>query len=101
MIHGVEKTGGAAVPGADPLERDRARLRKATREFEGFFVGLLLKRMRQATLASGLFQESSTSATYREMFDQAVAAEIGQAGAFGIGDLLYRELAPHLEGRKP
>jgi Rod binding domain-containing protein len=72
-----------------PLEHQK--LRKATREFEAYFVGILLKKMHASAAKGGLFDQRSEAATYREMFDEAVAAEIGRSGTFGIGDMLYKE----------
>lgn len=80
---------------------EHQKLRKATREFEGYFVGLLLKQMHAAAVRGGLFGQNSAAKIYREMFDEILAAEIGQRGAFGIGDMLYKELAAHLNRSKP
>jgi Rod binding domain-containing protein len=75
------------------------KLRKATREMESFFVGTLLKKMHETAAKGGLFEDKSESATYRDMFDDAVANEIGKRGAFGIADTLYKELVVHLDGQ--
>lgn len=83
--------------GLDPAH---AKLRKATRQMEGYFVGTLLKKMHEATAKGGPTDGDSASATYREMFDQAVADEIGARGAFGFGDTLYKELVAQLDGPK-
>lgn len=80
-------------PDSDP---ERQKLRKATREFEAYFVGMLLKKMHASTSKDGLFDQRSEAATYREMFDEAIAAEIGRRGAFGIGDMLYKEMVKTL-----
>lgn len=81
-------------------DSEHKRLRKATREMEGYFVGMLLKKMHGAAAKGGLFDQKSESATYREMFDEAIAAEIGRQGRFGIADMLYKELVIRLEGPK-
>jgi len=79
---------------------ERERLRKATREMESYFVGMLLKRMHASTAKGGLFDQKSESATYREMFDDALAAEIGKQGRFGIADMLYNELVERFDRQK-
>ena len=81
--------------GSDP---DLQKLRKASQAMESYFVGMLLKKMHESASKGGLFEDKSVSANYRDMFDDAVATEIGKRGAFGIGDMLYRELSPHLTG---
>lgn len=87
---------------AKAREQDPAhlKLRKATRQMESYFVGMLLKKMRPEAQKGGLFGEGSASATYRDMFDDSVAAEIGKRGSFGIADTLYREMSAHLESAK-
>jgi Rod binding domain-containing protein len=61
---------------------------------------MLLKQMHKSTMKGGLLQEKSESATYREMFDDAVASEIGKSGSFGIADTLYRELSKRFDAAK-
>src|SRR4051812_36895884 len=75
------------------------KLRKATRQMESYFVGTLLKKMHETAAKGGLFEDKSESATYRDMFDDAVANEIGKRGAFGIADTLYKELVVHVDGQ--
>jgi Rod binding domain-containing protein len=72
---------------------EHQRLRKATCDMEGWFVGMLLKKMHETAAKGGLFDQGSEAGMYREMFDEAVAKEIGSRGSFGIADALYGELA--------
>jgi Rod binding domain-containing protein len=71
---------------------ERGKLRKAAREFEGFFVGMLLKQMHSSAVKGGIFGQSSEASAYREMFDEALARKLGEQGAFGIGDMLAKSL---------
>ena len=86
---------------AAPQSGDRDRLRKATREMESYFVGTLLKKMHETASKGGLFEEKSESATYREMLDDAIAAEIGKRGAFGIADTLFKQLVVSFDALQP
>ena len=86
---------------APPQSADRERLRKATREMESYFVGTLLKKMHETASKGGLFEEKSESATYREMLDDAIAAEIGKRGAFGIADTLFKQLVVSFDALQP
>src|SRR5215472_10333035 len=85
---------------APSREQDAAhqKLRKVTRDMESYFVGTMLKKMHESAAKGGLFEDSSETETYREMFDDAIATEIGKRGAFGIADTLYKELVVHLDG---
>jgi Rod binding domain-containing protein len=80
---------------------DDPKLRKATRGMETYFVGVLLKKMHESAAKGGLFEKKSESATYREMFDDAVAQQIGSRGSFGIADTLYRQMIQHNSGEAP
>ena len=77
-------------------DSDHQKLRKATRQMESYFVGVLLKKMNDTQAKGGLFDQRPESATYREMFYDAVANEIGKQGAFGIADVLYKQLVVNL-----
>ncbi len=97
-IGAVSSTAPAAA--ADKDEAEHKRLRKATREVESYFVGFLLKQMHSSATKGGLFGQSSEAATYREMYDDAVAKEIGGRGALGIGDMMYERLVVNLEAQQ-
>jgi Rod binding domain-containing protein len=86
------------MPTAKDQDPEHQRLRKATHDMEAYFVGVLLKKLRETTDKAKLLPEDSSASTYREMFDDALAAEIGKRGAFGIADMLYKELVVHLDG---
>ena len=86
-----------------PIAKDdpeHKKLRKATHDMEAYFVGVLLKKLRETTGKDKLLPEDSSAATYREMFDDALAGEIGKRGSFGIADTLYKELVVNLDGPK-
>ena len=91
----------AAEPrNAGDMELRKAKLRKATREMESYFVGMLLKRLHESASQGGLFEQRAESSTYREMMDDAIAAEIGKRGAFGIADTLYRQMVKRIEAEE-
>jgi peptidoglycan hydrolase FlgJ len=62
----------------------RANLEKAGKQFEAVFDGMMLKSMRQAKLADGLF-DSSAEDTFRDMQDSKVAASMAEHAPIGIG----------------
>lgn len=78
----------------------KQKLKKACHEMEGYFVGMLLKQMHQSAMKGGMLDQKSESATYRDMFDDSVAAEIGKRGSFGIADMLYRELSKRIDSEE-
>lgn len=79
-------------PGQDEETR---RLQAAAVKFESFFVAQMLQQMRQATAALA----DADSALRREpnqaplaLADQAVADALAQGRAFGIADMLVRQM---------
>jgi Rod binding domain-containing protein len=82
---------------ADNKAKD-AKLRQATQGIETLFVSMLLKTMHKSAAENGLFPENQESSTYRDMFDDAVAKQIGKTGDFGISDMLYREFTAKDKG---
>lgn len=76
----------------------RETLRAAVKEFEAYFLNLMLKNMRQA---NKVFAEDNPLSSndvefYNEMHDQQLALELSRSSKFGIGDLLFRQLSQHL-----
>jgi peptidoglycan hydrolase FlgJ len=68
-------------------------LREATQQFEGLFVSQLLKSMRATVPESHLFGSESSQNVFREMLDQEFASRAADSGGFGLGEMLYRQLA--------
>jgi Rod binding domain-containing protein len=90
-----------ALQRAEQVASDKEKLKKATREFEGYFIGAMLKKMHESAAKGGLFGQKSEAGLYREMFDDAVAKEIGKQGRLGIADMLYRRMERLMEAREP
>lgn len=70
----------------------RANLEKAGKQFEAVFVGMMLKSMRQASLASPLF-DSKALDTFRDMQDQKTAQAMADHAPLGIGKAMVDFLA--------
>ena len=78
----------------------RANLEKAGKQFESVFVGMMMKSMRQAHLASELF-ESKGLDTFREMQDQQVAQSMADHAPLGIGKAMTDFLAKSQANLQP
>lgn len=85
-IPAVQSLGAATTGISTDTSRlgSRANLEKAGKQFEAVFVGMMMKSMRQAHLASELF-ESKGLDTFREMQDQKVAQSMADTAPLGIG----------------
>lgn len=78
------KTATAAVP-------PEAELRKAAQGFEAMLLRQLIGAMRKGSLGEDIFG-SSASATYREMADAQTADALSARGAFGIAQMIERQM---------
>ena len=74
------------------------RLVRACRDFEGLFIKQLLATTHNGQMGDGLLKDDVTTQVTRDMHDSALADSIGQAGGFGLGDLMIRQLSPQLDG---
>jgi Rod binding domain-containing protein len=74
-------------------------LREATRQFESLFISQLMKSMRATVPESQLMGVDGGQQLFREMLDQELANRVAEAGGIGIGEMLYRQLAPSQPGK--
>jgi Rod binding domain-containing protein len=79
------------------LEMKKMRLRKATREFESFFILHMLKAMRQTIPKSELLEGGLGQDMYTSIFDEELARTVAGSSPDSLSDMLYRSLEKHLE----
>lgn len=73
----------------------RETLKAAVKEFEAYFLNLMLKNMRSANevLGGEHALTSNDVSFYNEMHDQQLALQLSRSSQFGIGDMLFQQLA--------
>ena len=88
-----------AVTGtAGGVSNDRSRLKSrenldgAGERFEAIFTGMMLKSMRSAKLADGLF-DNKAGEQFRDMFDGKLAESMAATTPLGIGRAMTEFLA--------
>jgi len=73
-----------------------AAIKAAAKEFESFFMNMMLKSMRQASEVMG--GDSMFSSPQEKMFigmlDEQMSVELSQKGSLGIAELITRNLTP-------
>ena len=79
-------------------KNDQETLRQVAGQFESLFVNMMLKSMRQASLAEGIF-DSSQSDMYQDMSDQQLAVDLSAKGGLGLQDMIIRQLGGHVESK--
>lgn len=92
------------------LKAEKARLAKATKEFESFFFYQLMKTMRK-TIPKSSFNEGGALSSgmgkdiFTDMFDMQLSKKMVNSGQNSISSMLYRSLekiveAPYLDNEK-
>jgi Rod binding domain-containing protein len=72
----------------------KAALRETAQQFEGMFLQMMLKSMREATAKSDLV-ESSGAETFEAMFDKEVTLQLSKRNMMGISDMLVKTQSRH------
>lgn len=67
-------------------------LGKVARQFEALFIQMMLKSMREAKLADGMFN-SDQMQTYMQMFDRQIALTLSNQRSLGVADMLVKQLS--------
>lgn len=86
------------------IEAEKARLKKATQEFESFFVYQMLKTMRSTVPEDGLGGDAPMSGslgkdTFTDLFDMEISRNVSFGGGNSISDLLYRSMEKLIDAR--
>lgn len=69
----------------------QGNLRAVAQQFEGLFVQMVLKTMREASLGDSLF-DNDQSRLYRDMFDGQISTTLAGSGSVGLTDVIMRQL---------
>ena len=71
-------------------------LEQASKAFEGFFLQMIMKSMREAQLSEGLL-DSEDAKPFQSMLDSAYAEIMSKNMRLGIAESLNRQLAPQIQ----
>ncbi len=96
-LSGIGAGGRPAAPAetASPLHN---KLRRACQEMEAAFLRQLLETMRESVpKEDGLFGQSEGEEIFTQMLDDKLASEAAERMTRGLGEALYRQLAPRLD----
>ncbi|MDT3735027.1 MAG: flagellar assembly peptidoglycan hydrolase FlgJ [Denitratisoma sp.] len=81
-------------------EDPRAALKNAAQQFEAVFLQMVLKAMRDASPAEGMF-DSAQSRMYQSMLDQQLAQTMSARGSTGLSALIEQQLARGMPPQAP
>ncbi|GAO36377.1 flagellar rod assembly protein FlgJ [Sulfuricella sp. T08] len=69
-----------------------AALKAVAQQFEGIFMNMMLKSMREATPKDGML-DSEQGNLYTQLFDQQLAQKLSTGKGLGVADMLVKQLA--------
>lgn len=81
-------------------DNDGQTMQQVAAQFEALFTTMMLKSMRQASLAEGIF-DSNHGKMYREMADQQLAMDLSKRGGLGLQDVIIRQLGGEVRSDIP
>ena len=73
----------------------QSSLKQVAKQFEGIFIQMMLKSMRDASMGDDIF-DSDQSKLYRDMFDKQLALDMASNKGIGIADSLVRQLGKNM-----
>lgn len=76
-------------------ENSPEALRAVAKQFEGIFLQMMLKGMREASLGDGIMDSEQTE-FYQGMFDQQLSTTLSQGRGMGLADMLVKQLGGSL-----
>ncbi|RLV61566.1 flagellar assembly peptidoglycan hydrolase FlgJ [Parashewanella curva] len=84
-------------------QNDKGAIKEVAKQFEGIFVQMLMKSMRDA---NEVFKSDSPfntqyTAFYEQMRDQQMANDISDKGVLGLADLMVQQLSPETSNMRP
>jgi len=84
------------------LEQEKARLKKATEEFESFFMYYMLKTMRETVPETSMsednvFTEDMGKDIFDQLFDMHLSKNMSVGGESSISDILYNSMEKLIE----
>ncbi|HEY3326471.1 MAG TPA: flagellar assembly peptidoglycan hydrolase FlgJ [Novimethylophilus sp.] len=70
-------------------------IKAAAKQFESYFLQMMLRSMRETVSQDGLFDSQETR-SFTEMLDQQVSQNISQSRGFGLADMLVTQIERQL-----
>jgi len=87
------------TPAPLPTDKRHLDLKKATQQFEGYFLHELLKEMRKTIPDDKLLgDDGHGQEIFKDMMDQTLSEKMSQRGDLGMAKMMYDQLAPSLGG---
>ena len=83
------------------LDESQASLRKVGKAFEGVFLSMLLREMRNTTHPEdGMFGQSSAMQIFQDMQDEEISKQMAGKSGLGVTEKIVQTYGRHLKGDK-
>lgn len=82
-------------------DKQRQKLKKISQDFEGLFVGMMMKSMRETVGKDKLTGGGHGEEVYRSMLDQEYTAAAVKRGGLGLAKQIEKELVRQESRRVP
>ena len=69
-------------------------LKEACQGFEAMFLDIMYRQMKKTVPESNFFNKSNAMEIWEDMRDSEMMKNVAVSGGLGLGDMLYRQLAP-------
>ena len=76
----------------------QSSLKQVAKQFEGIFIQMMLKSMRDASMGDDIF-DSDQSKLYRDMFDKQIALDMANSKGIGIAEAMVRQLEKNMPSK--
>lgn len=73
-------------------DKQRQKLKKISQDFEGLFIGMMMKSMRETVAKDKLTGGGHGEDVYMSMLDQEYVAAAAKRGGFGLAKQIEKEL---------
>lgn len=78
----------------------KGALRETAQQFEGMFLQMMLKSIRESTVKSDLV-ESSGAETFEAMFDKEISVQLAKRNMMGVADMLVETQTRQMQSQTP
>ena len=78
--------------GSGLTEKQRQQAKKAAQDFEGLFIGMMVKSMRETVGKDELTGGGRGEEIYRSLLDQEYVAAAVKRGGFGLAKLIEKDI---------
>lgn len=76
-------------------QKDQSALKETAKHFEGMFIQMMLKSMRDAnSVMKSDMNHSEAIDTFQDMFDKEISIQMANKNSLGIADMLVKQLTP-------